>query len=190
MKKKPDAVIISNALLLGISQSINEILGVPIICTLQGEDGFLDSLPEPYRTQAWRSLESKVEFVDVFVPVSHYYAHVMKGRLNIPSEKCVVVQNGISLDGYTERIGIVDPPTLGYIARLCQIKGLDRLVAAFINLKKKAEFDSLRLSVAGTMTNADQPFVEEMKAELDRAGVSEDFSFHPNISANGEKYNF
>jgi len=122
-----------------------------------------------------------VKFVDMFIPVSFYYAGVMRQRLNIPSEKCVVVQNGITLDGYTEREEEIKTPTIGFLARLCAAKGLDRLIQAFIHLKKRTEFSSLRLKIAGAMTSGDKPFVKEMKNILDKAGVLPHASFHPNI---------
>ncbi|MEW6236671.1 MAG: glycosyltransferase family 4 protein [Candidatus Omnitrophota bacterium] len=188
-EEKPDAVILSNALLLGLSKSISQVLGLPLLCTLQGEDGFLDALTEPYRTAAWRQLESKVKYVDMFIPVSFYYNGVMKQRLNIPAEKCAVVQNGISLDGYRERAEEIKTPTIGFLARLCAAKGLDRLIEVFIHLKKHPEFHSLRLKIAGVMTSGDKPFVKEMKKLLDKAGVLPDASFHPNI-AREEKIEF
>ncbi|MGB1520592.1 MAG: glycosyltransferase family 1 protein, partial [Limisphaerales bacterium] len=46
---QPDVVCLSNALLLGMCPAIKRGLGVKVVCTLQGEDTFLDALREPYR---------------------------------------------------------------------------------------------------------------------------------------------
>ena len=43
---KPDIVIISNAMLMGIVRRLRETVGCPILVTLQGETPFLDVLPE------------------------------------------------------------------------------------------------------------------------------------------------
>src|SRR5205809_1085780 len=50
---KPEAVSRSNALLIGLAPAIARRLRVPVVCAMQGEDVFLDSLAEPYRARAW-----------------------------------------------------------------------------------------------------------------------------------------
>ncbi len=181
-QEKPDVVLLSNGLLSGMAKAISQDLGIPVVCSLQGEDGFLDDLPEPFSKDAWRLMVENARYIDMFLPVSHYYAGVMKERMNLRPEQCVPVQNGISLDGYGDLNPIPETPVLGFLAHLFAAKGLDHLVDAFIRLKKQSEFNSLRLKIAGTMTNADEPFVEAMKKQLDEAGVLESVSFHPNIT--------
>ncbi|MFH1737685.1 MAG: glycosyltransferase family 4 protein [bacterium] len=188
-QQRPDVVILSTGMLLGLAKVISRDLGFPLVCTLQGEDGFLDALPEPYQSEAWRLFTSSQEYVDAFIPVSYYYADVMKQRMNLHPDNCIVIQNGISLDGYGDPASRPETPTLGYLARMCPVKGLDTLIEAFLHLKKKPEFQSLKLKVAGTMTHADRPFVDEMKKRLAEAGVLSDASFLPNISRN-EKIEF
>ena len=46
---KPDIICLSNALLIGMSRKLREALSIPVICLLEGEDTFLDSLPSPER---------------------------------------------------------------------------------------------------------------------------------------------
>ena len=43
--EKPGVICLSNALLLGLARRLRSELRVPVICTLQGEDWFLDALP-------------------------------------------------------------------------------------------------------------------------------------------------
>src|SRR2546430_1964139 len=45
---KPDAICLSNALLLGLARRLKSELGAPVVCMLQGEDIFLDALPETH----------------------------------------------------------------------------------------------------------------------------------------------
>ena len=53
---KPDIICLSNALLLGMARKLGSEIGCPVVCMLQGEDGFLEMLPEPHRTQSWELL--------------------------------------------------------------------------------------------------------------------------------------
>src|SRR5437762_395886 len=58
LRKQPkaDVFCLSNALLLGLVRELKKELGVPIVCMLQGEDTFLDALPEVERTQCWKTM--------------------------------------------------------------------------------------------------------------------------------------
>ncbi len=184
LKEQPafDVIVFSNALLLGMAVAVKEALKVPVVCTLQGEDGFLDALLEPYKTEAWSLFAQHASRMDRLVPVSHYYSNLLKERLAIEHEKFSVVPNGISLEGYGELDDIPKEPTLGYLARLCETKGLNTLVDAFIQLKQQADFSTLKLKIAGTMTGADQPFVESMKKQLEKHSLLQDVEITPNIS--------
>ncbi len=188
-RERFDVVLLSNGLLLGLAKAISHDLGLPLACTLQGEDTFLDALPEPYRAEAWRILASRGKYVETFIPVSRFHGEVMRRRLNLKPDQFDVVQNGISLEGYDTSNTPPEPLSLGYLARMCPDKGLDRLVDAFVELKQRPEFRALQLKIAGTVTKADRTFVDEMKKRLQTAGVLSDVSFHPNISRD-EKIRF
>ena len=43
---------LTNALLAGMVPALKRELGVPILCTLQGDDIFTEMLPEPHRSRA------------------------------------------------------------------------------------------------------------------------------------------
>src|SRR5947208_15502134 len=43
--EEPEVICLSNALLAGFARRLKSDLRVPLVCTLQGEDSFLDSLP-------------------------------------------------------------------------------------------------------------------------------------------------
>jgi glycosyltransferase involved in cell wall biosynthesis len=78
---------------------------------------------------------------------------------------------------------------LGFLARLCPVKGLDILVDAFIELKKSGNHEDLYLRVAGGMTKEDVPFVKEQETKLHKAGLNDFYTISPNISR-AEKINF
>src|SRR5688500_13790723 len=77
---RPDVVCLSNALLLGVARRIKQETRATVVCTLQGEDSFLDSLPEPDRTRAWKTLEERGRDADAFIAVSRYYADAVSQR--------------------------------------------------------------------------------------------------------------
>jgi glycosyltransferase involved in cell wall biosynthesis len=184
---RPDVVCLSNALLVGMAHRLRTELRAPVVCTLQGEDFFLDSLPEPHRPQAWEILSQRAAEVDLLIAPSHYYARKMAERLRLPLAKITVVHNGINLAGYEHlpaqpaQNPADQAPVLGYFARLCKEKGLDLLVAAFIELKRDGRLPRLKLRVGGSCGPGDQPFVEQMRLQLSRAGCLGDCEFHPNL---------
>ena len=73
---------------------------MPIVCTLQGEDLFLDQLHEPYKNESLRLIRQKVKDVDRFIAVSSYYAKYMAGYLSIPADSIRTVPLGINLRDY------------------------------------------------------------------------------------------
>jgi hypothetical protein len=88
---KPDVINLPYSLLIGLARPLKESLNVPILCTLQGEDLFLDGLHEPYRTQALNLIRDQIDQVDVFLSVSEFYARFMPGYLGIPAVRIQVV---------------------------------------------------------------------------------------------------
>ncbi|MEX0742482.1 MAG: glycosyltransferase family 4 protein, partial [Phycisphaeraceae bacterium] len=101
---KVDAVCLSNAMLLGVARRIKQELGCAIICTLAGEDAFLDSLIEPYRSDAWQLLSERAAEVDAFIAVSKYYGDAMTRRMTLDAERVHVVYNGINMEGYSPAV--------------------------------------------------------------------------------------
>src|SRR5712691_7251429 len=181
-EEQPEVVCLSNALLIGLARRIKEKTGAAVVCTLQGEDAFLDSLPDGDREAAWRALTERAADVDAFIAVSHYYGDVMRRRARLVADRVHVVHNGILLDGYGPAPAPPEPPVLGYLARLCPAKGLATLVEAYCLLRKRDRLPGLRLRVAGSMTASDRPFVEDQRARLAAAGVADDVQFLPNLS--------
>jgi glycosyltransferase involved in cell wall biosynthesis len=201
--EQPDVVILSNALLMGLGGKIKEASGAKLACTLQGEDTFLDALPEPYRTQSWDEVSRRAQVFDAFIAVSRYHGDLMSKRASLPLEKVHVVHNGISLEGYTnsplpERrlVGLGEGESdegalrvraVGFLARMCAAKGLHLLVDAFCLLGKR--LPEVRLAIAGAQTAGDRAYVEEQREKLRKAGLLERASFHPNLDRD-EKIRF
>ena len=178
----PDVISLSNALLVGMARRLKRDLNVPVVCTLQGEDSFLDSLPESHRQKTWDVLSERCSDVDLFIAPSQYFADLMGRRLKIPAEKMMIVHNGIQLEGWTAGNQQPNPPVLGFFARMCKEKGLDTVVDAFILLKKRDRVKNLKLHVGGAMGPSDEPLVNELKLRLQGNGVLGDATFFSNLS--------
>jgi glycosyltransferase involved in cell wall biosynthesis len=182
----PEVVILSNALLIGLGRRIREGTGAAVVCTLQGEEAFVNSFPPAERQATWDLMAQRARDIDLFIAPSQHYAGVMERFLKLRADQLTVVPNGISLDGYETPAGVPllsrqTAPNLGYFARMCPEKGLHMLVDAFIALKKPGRVPSLRLLVGGGCGPSDEPFVATMKARLQKAGVLGDCEFHPNL---------
>lgn len=180
---RPDAIFLSNAMLIGFARELKARLKTRVVCFLQSEESFLDAMGEPHRSEAWAVLAERARDVDAWVAPTRYFADRMAVRLKLPPARVEVVHNGILLDGYRD---IVRPPSqalaLGFFARMCPDKGLDTVVDAFIELRRRGVVPGLRLRVGGACGPGDESFVAEQKRKLQAAGVEADASFHTNLS--------
>jgi len=186
-QQKPEVICLSNALLIGMVRRLKAELGVPVVCLLQGEEPYLDSLPEAQRGPAWRLLTERAVDVDAWIAPSRWNADCLTKRLNLPPERVEVVHNGISLEGFEVRnqkseIKNSKAPVLGFFARMCKEKGLDTLVEAFIHLKNRGSVPRLKLHIGGGCGPGDEPFVKTLRVRLAEAGFIGEVSFSPNLS--------
>jgi hypothetical protein len=74
---KPDLVPLTNAILSGMVHDLKRELGVPVLCSLQGDDIFLDALPEPYRGAALKLIAEHCREIDGFLSSCGYYAELI-----------------------------------------------------------------------------------------------------------------
>jgi glycosyltransferase involved in cell wall biosynthesis len=180
---RPDVVCLSNALLSGVARRIREELGeVKIVATLQGEDAFLDSLPEPHRRRAWEIVGERCRELDALIPVSRFYAGVMTPRLGVDPARVHPVWAGIRTAGYEPATVPPAPPVVGFLARMIPEKGLDTLVEAFLILKRAGRVPGLRLHLAGSMTAAERAFTDGLMARIADAGLESDVTWRPNLT--------
>ncbi len=167
---RPDVVVITNSLLLGLARRLREQLEVPVVVGVQGEDLFIDGLPEPVRGAVLSEMRQRARDADLLLAPSRYYADHMAQRLDLDRERFRVVPLGISVEGYrpADRSG-ADGVTIGYLARISPEKGLHRLVRAFERLA--ADDPRLRLRIGGYLGPRERPYLEEQLERLRQAGL-------------------
>ena len=169
---RPDAVVLSNALLLGLARRIREGLGCRVVCLLQDEEGFLDGLGERHSQAVWDLLRLRCADVDRFVATSRFYAGVMGRRLRLDESRIATIWNGIDLEGYEPAAGPPAAPAVGFLSEMSEGKGLGDLVEAFIRLKSDPAHAELRLVMAGGQTAADEPLLAAVRRRLAEAGLA------------------
>ncbi|HSJ04973.1 MAG TPA: glycosyltransferase family 4 protein [Verrucomicrobium sp.] len=181
---KPDVISLSNSLLIGLAPALARRVKVPLVVSLQGEDSFLDTLVEPYRTEAWELMRKNARSVTRFVAPSVFYSDVMRQRLDVPASAMAVVHNGLNFEAYGQSHVRREPevPTIGYLARMIHGKGLTTLVDAFIHLAKNGKVPGVRLRIAGAKTPADDKYLADLRLKLHEAGLSDRVTWEENVS--------
>jgi glycosyltransferase involved in cell wall biosynthesis len=173
----PDVVSLPYSLLLGLAKPIKRVLKRPIVCTLQGEDLFLDGLQEPYRSASLDLIRQQSSQVDAFIAVSNYYAEFMPGYLGIAHQNIGVVPLGINLKGFEAKLKRgARPFTIGYFARIAPEKGLHLLAEAYKLLRQETSIPT-RLEVAGYLAPEHKEYLAKIQAQLVEAGLGEDFQY-------------
>ncbi|HBL31340.1 MAG TPA: hexosyltransferase [Acidobacteria bacterium] len=187
---RPDVVHLTNSMFAGFARELKRELGVPVVCSLQGEDLFLDQIREPWRTRVREMLRERARDVDVFQVNSAWYAGFMAEYLGgIDRGRLLVVPLGLDLTGH----GVKPPPrapeepfTIGYLARICPEKGLHLLAEAFHLLAtsgregapspasrgRDGEGARVRLRVAGYLGARDEAYLRDLEARIAERGLA------------------
>jgi glycosyltransferase involved in cell wall biosynthesis len=174
----PDVINIPNSLLIAMAAPLRQAVKRPIVCTLSGEELFIDGLTPPYRDRTLALIRQRVPDVDRFVAVSDYCASFMSDYLAIPRERIDVVPLGIMMDGYSRRDQPTDPFRIGYFARLVPEKGLHVLADAYVQFRRRIGDAPVRLEAAGYMAASQASYLKDVEAKLARAGLAAEFRYH------------
>lgn len=180
---RPDVILLPHSLLIAAAVPLRRALEVPVVCTLQGEDLFLNSLGEPYRTESLELIRRAVGALDAFIAVSRYCAESMADWLSIPREKMHVVPLGINLSGYNAAPREPERPfTIGYFARVTPEKSLHLLVEAYCRLRKERGLPPSRLEAAGYLGGEFRNYLAELEGRLRKSGLENEFHYHGTLS--------
>ena len=174
---KPDVIHLSNALLLGLAKKIKEDLNVPVVCSLQDEDVWIDAMRPDYVPKLWQMMAEKARDVDAFIAVSHYFSEVMTKKMDLDPEKVHVVHIGVEPEKYKFSSPVKKPMEIGYMSRLNEENGLGIVVDAFIQLKKEVDFCECKLKLTGGSTGDDKRYIRQQISKLRKAGLLKDVEF-------------
>jgi glycosyltransferase involved in cell wall biosynthesis len=190
---RPDVLILTNLLIGGGCREIKKRCGSRIYVTLQGDDIFIDSLPEPYKSETIALLRTLVPEIDGFIIHSHAYANKMADLLNIPSNKLHIVPLGIPLQDFTRTQnadhrasknadGLAKQDfTIGYLARLGPEKGFHKLVDAFVELAQKPDCQHAKLKIAGWKGPQHEEDFQRLSNKLNQAGLADRWQYMGSI---------
>jgi glycosyltransferase involved in cell wall biosynthesis len=177
---QPDVVHLSNSLMLGLARMIAERCGPPVVCSLSGEDIFLEKLTSPHYEQARELLRERARDVHAFVALNNYFADYMSEYLDVPREKVFAIPHGLNLAGHEPR-----PPRprdkplrVGYLARVCADKGLHLLVEACELLAGRADVPPFELHVAGYLGKADEGYLRNLERRAATGKLAGKFRYH------------
>ena len=172
---KPDVVHLTNSMFAGFARMMKQELNCPVVCTLQGEDLFLDAMIQPYKDEAREVLYERAADVDAFVVHSQYYQKFMSDYLAVPEEKIHVVRLGMNLVGHGEQARSSEDErfTVGYLARVCPEKGIHIAIEAFRQFVDMVGRENTRLRIAGHLTPIDTPFLEEQMKKVNDWGLGD-----------------
>ena len=178
---RPEVVHLNNVLLIGVAREIMQRLGVPVVCSLTGEDAFLEKLPEPYRGRALAVLRERVAEVAALVAMNRYYADFMADYLQAPRERIHVIPPGLNLSG-AEFIPLAErnkfrSTEIGFLARICPDKGLHQLADAMKLLAADPDVPPTRVRAAGYLHRDDRRYLRDIQWQMEDAKLSDRFEY-------------
>lgn len=176
---KPDVVHLSNLLLVGMARRIRQRLDVPVVCSLTGEDLFLEALPERFREESLDLIAERCDDLSALIAMNAFYAEHVAEYVGIERERIDVVRTGLNLEDYREPPVRQpnSPPVIGFFSRVCRDKGLDQLVDAWLQLVEKPDLAEVRLKVGGYLAPSDRRFLRELEERVQRAGRADQFGY-------------
>jgi glycosyltransferase involved in cell wall biosynthesis len=154
------------------------------VCTLSGEDQFLEGLPSLYRKEAKALIASHAPAVSRFVATSDYYADFMAGYLELPRGQIATAPIGIRFEGFEAALHAGDaerPFTIGYLARIAPEKGLHLLASAYIRLRRELGLPKSRLEAAGYLAPEHRTYLDGITKALAAVGLDGEFRCHETI---------
>lgn len=183
---KPDVVHLSNSLMVGLARRIRAEAGAPVVCSLQGEDLFLDEMDDDYRRKAIELIAERARDVDGFLATGEYYARYMADYLGVDAARIHRVPLGIGIEDLAPLSSRAERPfTVGYLARQAPEKGLHVLLAAFRQLADVV--DDARLRVAGYSGPKDRAYLEALQRDVREQGLAERVAFEGELDRGGKR---
>lgn len=177
---RPDVVNLPDLMMLGLAREIRRHTGAAVLCTLSGENIFLDRLVEPFRTEAFNLIAERAADCDAYVALTRYFAEHATRHFRLPADRVHVARMGIRVDDFTPPPPAAAPPsiaavTIGYLARICPEKGLAVLCEAAGRLRRSGR--ALQVRAAGYLGKSDRPYLEHIQSMIGGWGLAGAFEY-------------
>ncbi len=177
---QPDAIVLSNLLIGGCLPVIRrEMPHVKTAVLLQGDDAFLDYLPDHYRLAAVSELTKLSRSCDTLIVNTKFYRDKMASLLGRDTDDFEVMPLSIDVEPFKQLPSKRDKPprSVGYLARVAPEKGLHHLVAAWLELVKRPGFEDVQLNVAGWLGEQHIQYKRQLEATIQTAGKADQYRY-------------
>jgi glycosyltransferase involved in cell wall biosynthesis len=176
--EKPDVIHLSNALIIGLARQLKKHLDVKIVCSLLNEDDWLDEMVEPYQSEAWELIAKEAENVDAFITPSKYFRDLFISKTGAIKANYNVVPLAINAAELSSVSKNISEPAIGYYSRINYHNGFDKIIDAFIELKKSDSIPGLKLHISGGFTGDDKPFIKEQIKKIKSYNLLNDIKLY------------
>jgi len=169
---RPDVIHLSSSMLIGIAKAIKNQIDIPVVCSLQDEEIWLDSLESRYAEEAWKSIAQNVQYIDRFIASSEFYKSAALNKIPEIGE-IDVVYPGVNVEKYQSPLAFTERnfaftersrSVIGFFYRMNYENGLDILAEAFVKLK--TSIPHLKLKIGGGYTRENKDFVNHIRKIL------------------------
>lgn len=184
---KPDVIHLSNALVIGLAGQLKKAMDVKIVCSLLNEDDWINEMSEPYQQKAWKLIAGEARHVDSFITPSRYYRDMFAAKTGIGAEHISIVPLGIDPGSLLDIVKKDNFPAIGYFCRINSHNGFDKLVDAFIEIRRRGTLPGLTLHVSGGYTGDDKPFIKKQTGKVRKAGFAESLHFYEDFHGGGKE---
>jgi glycosyltransferase involved in cell wall biosynthesis len=97
--ERPDVIHLSSSLVIGIGREIKRATGLPLVCSLQDEEVWIDGLDKEYTGAAWKGIAGNMQYMDCFITSSEFYKNIVTERFH-PIQPVHVVYPGLDTAKY------------------------------------------------------------------------------------------
>ncbi|MDR2232073.1 MAG: glycosyltransferase family 4 protein, partial [Tannerella sp.] len=162
--EQPDVIHLSSIMLIGIAKAIKQEIRIPIVCSLQDEEVWIDNLKAKFSEMAWKGMMESVKYADKYVSSSEFYKNIAMQK-NPHLHDIEVIYPGVDVEKYACDT-YPEHPVIGFFYRMNKINGLEILTDAFVKLKKRQTIPGLKLKIGGGYTSQDKKFLHIIRNKL------------------------
>lgn len=185
---RPDVIHLSNALLTGLAAHIRNRTDIPVVCSLQNEDDWINEMREPYRTEAWQQIGESRKNIVRYISSSEYYKALVAEKTGLPAGIIDVINPITPAEFFVEPRPEGSTPAIGFFSRLSIANGLDKMIEAWLLLGNR--MPGVQLHLCGGSTASDTRFIKNQMKIVERAGRSHNLHLHDGFSGTAKEHFF